>query len=96
MRGCRPSSRPLPNRGIVPAYSYVILRKGIVELGTGACTSCHSRVLADGGYVPGTRKLSRPWYEQLRREHQQQVPNRPSTGLLLSAVEIERWTEGTE
>ncbi len=81
---------PITNRGIVPAYSYVIRKKGVVELGTGACANCHSRVLADGGYVPGGQgnfPVERAYAEQLRREHPHEIPSRLTTGLLMSAPE---------
>jgi hypothetical protein len=88
---------PLTNHGVVPAYSYVIRRKGVVEVGTGACANCHSRVLANGTYIPGgpgNFPVERAYAEQLRREHLQKIPNRLAADLLLSPREIEQWTEG--
>src|SRR5262249_1066507 len=44
-RAVRP---PTTRAGIVPALSYVIRKKGVIEVGSGACANCHSRVLLDG------------------------------------------------
>ena len=88
---------PLTTEGIVPAYSYVVRKKGVVEVGTGACANCHSRVLADGSYLRGAQgnfPVERAYAEQLRRAHLQKVPNRLAVGLLLSPEEIDHWTEG--
>jgi hypothetical protein len=81
----------------VPAYSYVVRKKGVVEVGTGACANCHSRVLADGSYLRGAQgnfPVERAYAEQLRRAHLQKVPNRLAVGLLLSPEETDHWTEG--
>jgi hypothetical protein len=88
---------PITSVGIVPAYSYVIRKRGVVEVGTGACANCHGRVLTDGAYVPGGQgnfPVERAYAEQLRRAHVQKFPNRLAVGLLLSPEEIDHWTEG--
>jgi hypothetical protein len=88
---------PITNTGIVPAYSYVVRKKGVVEVGTGACANCHSRVLTDGTYVPGAQgdfPVERAYAEQLRRAHVRKLSNRLAVGLLLSPEEINNWTDG--
>lgn len=87
---------PVTKDGVVPAYSYVIREKGKVEVGTGSCANCHSRVLGDGTYVPGAQgnfPVERAYAETLRRENPAKAPPRLTAGLLLSPAEVSRWTE---
>jgi len=46
---------PLTPDGIMPFATYVIRRKGEVELGTFACGMCHTRVLPDGKVIKGAQ-----------------------------------------
>ena len=46
---------PLTEDGIMPFASYVIRKKGSVELGTFACAMCHTRVLPDGTVIKGAQ-----------------------------------------
>jgi len=39
--------------GIIPYLQYFVRQKGVVELGTDACATCHTRVLPDGTVVYG-------------------------------------------
>jgi hypothetical protein len=87
---------PVTKDGVVPAYTYVIREKGKVEVGTGSCATCHSRVLDDGTYVPGAQgnfPVERAYAETLRRENRNRVLPRLTGGLLLPATDVARWTE---
>ncbi len=46
---------PAARDGTIPFARYVIRRKGEVEVGTGSCAMCHSRVLPDGRVVRGAQ-----------------------------------------
>lgn len=46
---------PVAGDGVVPFASYVIRKKGQVELGTLSCAMCHTRVLPDGAVVKGAQ-----------------------------------------
>jgi hypothetical protein len=46
---------PVTSQGIVPGVRYVIRKKGVVELGSGSCAMCHSRVLPDGRLIAGAQ-----------------------------------------
>jgi hypothetical protein len=46
---------PLTKDGVMPFASYVIREKGKVELGTFACSMCHTRVLPDGSVIEGAQ-----------------------------------------
>ena len=86
---------PATAEGVVPAYSYVIRKKGLVEVGTGSCAMCHSRVV-DGSYIPGAQgnfPVERAYAESLRRDRFSRVPRRNATGILLPFAEVTRWTD---
>jgi hypothetical protein len=92
-RAVRP---PMTRDGIVPAISYVIRKKGVIEVGTGACANCHSRVLADGSYLPGAQgnyPFDRAYAEALHRDQAAAVPARLATSLLMPQEDKARWTE---
>jgi len=44
---------PVARDGTVPFARWVVRRKGVVELGSMGCNTCHTRVLPDGAVVPG-------------------------------------------
>jgi hypothetical protein len=46
---------PLAKDGTVPGHRYVVGAKGMVELGSGACASCHTRVMPDGSVLEGAQ-----------------------------------------
>jgi hypothetical protein len=46
---------PTTADGIVPGRFYVVRKKGIVELGFGACSECHTRAMPDGSFVEGAQ-----------------------------------------
>ena len=46
---------PVASDGVVPFASWVIRKKGTVELGSMGCNTCHTRVLPDGTVVPGAQ-----------------------------------------
>jgi hypothetical protein len=41
--------------GTLPWVQYVIRKKGVVELGSGSCGFCHTRVMPDGGKLKGAQ-----------------------------------------
>jgi mono/diheme cytochrome c family protein len=46
---------PIAADGTVPFARWVIRRKGVVELGSMGCNTCHTRVLPDGSVAPGAQ-----------------------------------------
>ena len=46
---------PLTREGIMPFLRYYVRKKGVIEVGTGSCESCHTRVLSDGFVVNGAQ-----------------------------------------
>jgi hypothetical protein len=46
---------PLTRDGIVPFVSYVIRKKGQVEVGSFGCWTCHTRVMPDGSLIKGAQ-----------------------------------------
>src|SRR6266568_4632151 len=46
---------PLAKDGTVAFRRYVIRKKGVVEIGSNACSDCHTRVLPDGSIVKGAQ-----------------------------------------
>jgi hypothetical protein len=87
---------PVTKDGVMPAYSYVIRKKGVVEIGTGACAMCHSRVLSDGTYIAGAQgnfPVERAYAEELRRKRTAKAPSRFATDLLLPPSQIAKFTD---
>jgi hypothetical protein len=56
-------SVPTSSDGVIPYVSYVIRKKGVVELNLFSCAACHSRVMPDGSVVKGAQGNSP--FEQL-------------------------------
>lgn len=46
---------PIARDGTIPFARWVVRRKGEVELGSMGCNTCHTRVMPDGGVVPGAQ-----------------------------------------
>jgi mono/diheme cytochrome c family protein len=46
---------PVASDGIIPFARYVIRKKGEVQVGTGSCAMCHTRVLPGGRVVKGAQ-----------------------------------------
>ena len=46
---------PVAKDGTIPFAQWVVRRKGVVELGSMGCATCHTRVLKDGTVVPGAQ-----------------------------------------
>ena len=46
---------PVAKDGTVPFARWVVRQKGVVELGSMSCATCHTRVLEDGTDVPGAQ-----------------------------------------
>jgi hypothetical protein len=46
---------PVTGDGIMPFSRYVIRKKGVVEVGSGACLMCHARVMPDGTLLKGAQ-----------------------------------------
>ena len=51
----RRAGMPVAADGTVPFARWVVRKKGVVELGSMGCATCHTRVLADGTAVPGAQ-----------------------------------------
>jgi hypothetical protein len=49
------SGMPVAKDGTIPFASWVVRRKGTVELGSMGCNTCHTRVFADGTVIPGAQ-----------------------------------------
>ena len=49
------SGMPVASDGTVPFARWIIRKKGMVELGSMGCNTCHTRVLAGGSVVPGAQ-----------------------------------------
>lgn len=46
---------PTTRDGIVPGWFYLVRKKGVVEIGFGACAECHTRAMPDGSFVKGAQ-----------------------------------------
>jgi hypothetical protein len=46
---------PVAKDGTIPFARWVIRKKGVVELGSMGCATCHTRVMSDGTVVPGAQ-----------------------------------------
>jgi hypothetical protein len=46
---------PFAKDGVMPFSRYVIRKKGVVEVGSGACLMCHARVMPDGTFLKGAQ-----------------------------------------
>lgn len=44
---------PVAKDGTIPFARWVVRRRGVVELGSMGCNTCHTRVIEDGTVVPG-------------------------------------------
>lgn len=51
----RKTGMPVAKDGTIPFARWVVRRKGVVELGSMGCNTCHTRVLLDGTIVPGAQ-----------------------------------------
>ena len=49
------SRAPVTREGVMPFLRYFVRKKGVIEVGTGSCASCHTRVLPDGSVVDGAQ-----------------------------------------
>ena len=55
MRVHRERKLPEAADGTIPYYRIVIRKKGVVELGSQSCGSCHSRIQPDGAVIKGAQ-----------------------------------------
>jgi hypothetical protein len=46
---------PVTNEGVMPFSRYVVRKKGVIEVGSGACLMCHARVLQNGTLLKGAQ-----------------------------------------
>lgn len=46
---------PVMKDGVMPFSRYVVRKKGVVEVGSGACLMCHARVMPDGTLLKGAQ-----------------------------------------
>lgn len=49
------SGMPVAKDGTLPIVRYVIRKKGQIELGSGLCASCHTRLMPDGSILRGAQ-----------------------------------------
>ena len=43
----------------VPFFRYYIRKKGVLEVGSGACMTCHTRIMPDGSFLEGAQGMVR-------------------------------------
>lgn len=52
---------PPDQNGILPAFlpfnSYIIRKKGVIEVGINSCAGCHTRVMPDGSWLSGAQGI---------------------------------------
>lgn len=87
---------PVSREGIVPGYTYVVRKKGVVEVGTGGCAVCHTRVLEDGSLIAGAQgnfPVDRVYAEKLRKQTKPITDRKFAKGLLLPPAELDQWTD---
>ncbi len=65
---------PTSPEGIVPGWFYVIRKKGVVELGFGACAECHTRVMQDGSFLKGAQSNAPMAQGKLWRQTHRSTP----------------------
>jgi mono/diheme cytochrome c family protein len=41
--------------GVIPGWYYIVPKKGVVQLGFGACSECHTRRMSDGSFAKGAQ-----------------------------------------
>ena len=46
---------PTTPDGMVPGWFYLVRQKGVVELGFGDCSECHTRAMPNGTFVKGAQ-----------------------------------------
>jgi cytochrome c553 len=46
---------PVGKDGVVPFATWVVRKKGVVEMGSMGCNTCHTRVMPDGTILPGAQ-----------------------------------------
>jgi hypothetical protein len=46
---------PVTKDGVMPFSRYVVRKKGVVEVGSGSCLTCHARVMPDGTLLKGAQ-----------------------------------------
>ena len=46
---------PVTKDGVMPFSRYLVRKKGVVEVGSGACLMCHARVMPDGTLLKGAQ-----------------------------------------
>ena len=90
---------PVTAEGIVPGWFYLVRRKGVVELGFGACAECHTRAMPDGTFGKGAQSnfpLGRGF--AWRATHAAGTPSdaRPSSGRLFESREAAPWAPNQE
>jgi hypothetical protein len=43
--------------GFIPGFSYIVRKKGVLEVGGNACAGCHSRFMPDGSLLEGAQGI---------------------------------------
>jgi hypothetical protein len=41
--------------GFIPGFSYIVRKKGVLEVGINSCAGCHTRAMPDGSFVEGAQ-----------------------------------------
>ena len=72
---------PLTRDGIMTLASYVIRKRGQVEVGSFGCFTCHTRVMPDGSVVKGAQGNS-PVEEAEANRFRHRLPPAPRQGLM--------------
>ena len=82
---------PITKDGVMPFARYVIRKKGVVQVGSLSCGTCHTRVMADGSVIKGAqgnfpfdRAIAFLLQSETLPEQQRLQGQRAATGLLFS------------
>ncbi len=41
--------------GFIPGFSYIVRKKGVLEVGSNSCAGCHTRFMPDGSFLEGAQ-----------------------------------------
>jgi hypothetical protein len=89
---------PLTAEGLVPGRRYVVRKKGVVEVATGACAGCHSRVMPDGTLRNGPQTnfpVERDFAWTIRRRKNIEEARKLTYGLFFPSWKLSSLADGT-
>ena len=46
---------PVTSRGVMPFFTFVVRKKGTVDIGINSCSTCHTRLMPDGSVLKGAQ-----------------------------------------